>query len=123
MHLLGMSRPRFWRAVLAALALAPGAFAATADAKPIKATGFDARMVLRASHGYRIAIDGSDRLVDLRAFSGSDAEAEYRVRGRVTAHRLKANSLLCRGKIETGPFESCANDANSLFFLALLTEP
>src|SRR5262249_48033015 len=64
---------------------------APAEAKPTKATGFSARMVLRGSHGYRIEIEGAGRAVDLIAASGSDAEAEYRVTGRVTAHGMKAN--------------------------------
>lgn len=62
-----------------------------AFALPIELTGVSTRMVLGASHGYTISIEGSDGSIALAARSRSGAEAEYRVRGLVSKRRLKAN--------------------------------
>jgi hypothetical protein len=75
----------------AALAALQGPAAASARGREINLPSMELRMSLPGSHGYRISIDGfGGGFVVLTALRG-EAEAEYRVHGRISPHGLHAN--------------------------------
>lgn len=85
------ARGWIWLAGLGAALLLLGPPAGSAAAQPISEHDVIVRLVLGARHGYRISVEGSDGVVELRASSPTDEEVGYRVPGLITRHRLKAN--------------------------------